>query len=50
MSDITKVSKKPDTTIVRQGQTSNGSFGSEPNVKVKGSRPTRDLTVPAAKR
>lgn len=49
MTDIRKVSTKPDTTIVRQGQTSNGAFGSDPSLKVKGSRPVRDLTVPAAK-
>lgn len=47
--DIRKQSKSPDTTIIRQGQTSNGSFGSDPNAKVKGSRPTRDLAVPNAK-
>ena len=49
MSDIRKSSKSPDTTIMKQGHTSNGSFGSEPNVKVKG-RAVRDLSNPVAKR
>lgn len=48
-TDITSVSVKPGTTIVKQGHTTNGSFGSDPNVKVKGGRPVRDLTVPTAK-
>lgn len=48
--DITKTSKAPDTTIVKQGQTTNGSFGSDPNAKVKGSRPTRDIANPVSKR
>ncbi len=48
-TDITKVSTKPGTTVVKQGQTSNGAFGSDPGARVKGSRPVRDLTVPNAK-
>lgn len=48
--DIRKASKSPDTTIMKQGQTANGAFGSDPGVKVKGSRPTRDLSNPVAKR
>ena len=48
-TDITRVSTKPGTTIVKQGHTSNGSFGSDPNVKVKGSRSVRDLNIPNAK-
>lgn len=47
--DITTTSTAPGTTIVRQGQTENGSFGSSPTRKVKGNRATRDLTVPNAK-
>lgn len=47
--DIRTVSKAPDTTIVKMGQTTNGSFGSNPMAKVKGSRPTRDITIPTAK-
>ena len=50
MSDIRKSSKSPDTTIIKQGHTSNGSFGSDPNVKVKGGRAVRDLSNPVAKR
>ncbi len=50
MSDIRKASKSPDTTIIRQGHTTNRSFGSDPNAKVKGSRPTTDVTIPMAKR
>ncbi len=48
-TDITKVSKSPETSIIRTGQTENGAFGSSPSKKVKGSRATRDLTVPNAK-
>lgn len=47
--DITKSSKSPDVNVVKQGQTSNGAFGSNPNAAVKGSRPTRDITIPTAK-
>lgn len=47
--DITKSSTSPDTNIVRQGHTTNGSFGSDPSKKVKGGRQVRDLTVPNAK-
>lgn len=48
-TDITKSSKSADVNILRQGQTENGSFGSSPSRKVKGSRPTRDLAAPTAK-
>lgn len=49
-TDITKVSKAPDTTIMRQGHTTNGQFGSSPSKKAKpNGRPVRDLTVPNAK-
>lgn len=47
--NIKNSSKSPDVNIMRMGHTTNGSFGSDPNKKVKGSRPTRDLTVPNAK-
>lgn len=50
MSDIRKSSKSPDTQILRQGQTKNGAFGSDPGIRVKGSRPVSDITVPMAKR
>lgn len=49
MTDIRKSSKAADTTIVKQGHTTNGSFGSDPAAKVKGSRPTRDVASPTAK-
>lgn len=32
------------------GQTTNGDFGSDPNAKVKGSRPVRDLVIPVVKK
>lgn len=48
--DITKVSRSADTNILRQGHTTNGDFGSNPNAKVKGGRAVRDLTIPTAKR
>ncbi len=48
-SDITKTSMKPGTTIVKQGFTTNGAFGSDPASKVKGGRSVRDLNVPNAK-
>jgi hypothetical protein len=47
--DITKMSKAPDTTIVKQGHTTNGDFGSNPNAKVLGGRTTRDITIPTAR-
>lgn len=50
MTDIRKQSKSPDTTVVKQGHTTNGSFGSDPMKKVKGGRPTRDLSNPVARR
>jgi hypothetical protein len=48
--NITQTSKSPDVNIMRQGHTSNGSFGSDPMKKVKGGRSTRDLTIPTAKK
>lgn len=48
-ADIKNTSTQPDTTIVRQGHTTNGAFGSDPAVRVKGGRPTRDITIPTAK-
>lgn len=47
--DITKVSKKADTTIQKMGHTTNGAFGSDPSRRVKGGRPVRDLTIPSAR-
>lgn len=47
--DIRKASTSKDVNVIRQGQTTNDSFGSSPTRKVKGSRPTRDLTIPTAK-
>lgn len=47
--DIKNASKSPDTTIIKQGHTTNGSFGSDPNAKVKGGRATRDISIPTAK-
>lgn len=48
--DIRKSPKAPDTTIIKSGHTTNGAFGSDPNASVKGSRPTRDVAAPTAKR
>lgn len=48
MTDIRKTSKAPDVNIKKQGHTSSGSFGSDPNVKAKG-RSVRDITIPTAK-
>lgn len=50
MTDIRKTSKAPDTNVVKQGHTTNGAFGSNPNAKVKGGRPTRDVSIPTARR
>ena len=47
--DITKMSKSPDTTIVKMGHTTNGDLGSNPMAKVKGGRQVRDITIPTAK-
>lgn len=47
--DITKTSKSADVKVMKQGQTTNGAFGSNPQAKVKGSRPTRDVSIPTAK-
>lgn len=48
--DIRKTSKAPETNIVKAGHTSNGSFGNDPSLKVKGSRTARDLSIPMAKK
>lgn len=48
MTDIKKTSKSPDVPIMKQGHTSSGSFGSDPNKKAKG-RSVRDITIPTAK-
>lgn len=50
MADITKVSKSPETTILKQGHTTNGKFGSDPMVKVKGNSAVRDLNPPSTGR
>lgn len=47
--NIKNSSKSPDVNIVKQGHTTNGDFGSNPNAKVKGGRTTRDITIPTAK-
>lgn len=47
--DIRKVSKSADTNIMKQGHTTNGDFGSNPNAKVLGGRTTRDITIPTAR-
>lgn len=47
--DIRKVSTSKDASLIRQGHTTNDSFGSSPSRKVKGSRPTRDVSSPTAK-
>lgn len=49
MTDIRKTSKSPDVPIKKQGHTTNGDFGSNPNARVKGGRTARDITIPTAK-
>ena len=49
-ADIRKTSKAPGVNIMKQGHTTNGSFGSDPAKKVKGSRPTRDISAPGSSR
>lgn len=48
--DITKSSKAAEAPIKKMGHTTNGDFGSDPNKRVKGGRPVRDLSIPVAKR
>lgn len=38
------------STLMKMGHTTNGNFGDDPNAKVKGSRPVRDLSLPVVKR
>lgn len=47
--DIKNASKAPDTTIIKQGHTTNGSFGSDPNARVKGGRTARNIDAPTSK-
>ncbi len=49
-TNITQVSTAPGATIIKQGHTTNGKFGSDPNVKVKGSSAVRDLNPPSTGR
>lgn len=35
-----------DPNIVRQGHTASTKFGTDPNMQQKGSKDTRDLTLP----
>lgn len=49
-ADITKTSKSAGAPIVKQGHTSNGKFGSDPNARVKGGNNVRDLNPPATGR
>lgn len=48
--DITSVSKSPQTTIIKQGHTTNGKFGSSPDAKVKGGNAVRNLDPPSTGR
>lgn len=48
-TNIRTVSTSKDVSILKQGHTTNDSFGSSPTRKVKGGRATRDLTIPTAK-
>lgn len=48
--DITKVSKSPATDILKQGHTTNGKFGSDPNAQVKGGKAVRNLDPPSTGR
>ncbi len=50
MSDIRKVSKAPGTSIMKQGHTTNGKFGSNPDAKVRGGNAGRDLNPPSTGR
>ncbi len=49
-ADIRKVSTSPDTTIIKQGHTTNGKFGSDPMAKVRGGNAVRDLNPPSTGR
>lgn len=48
-SDIKKSSTAKDVNVMRQGHTTNGDFGSDPNARILGGRTTRDITIPTAK-
>lgn len=50
MTDIRKVSKSPQTTIMKQGHTTNRKFGSDPNAKVRGGSAVTDLNPPSTGR
>ena len=47
--DIRKASTSKDVNLIKQGHTTNDSFGSSPTRKVKGNRSTRDISIPTAK-
>lgn len=48
--DITSVSKSAQTTIIKQGHTTNRKFGSDPNAQVKGGKAVTDLNPPSTGR
>lgn len=48
-ADIRKTSTAPGTTIMKQGHTTNGKFGSNPSVPNKNG-PVRDLNPPSTGR
>lgn len=50
MSDIRKTSTSSNTTIIKQGHTTNGKFGSDPNFKTNANGNVRDLNPPATGR
>lgn len=50
MSDIRKTSKAPGVEITKQGHTTNGKFGSDPQSKVRGGNAVRDLNPPSTGR
>ncbi len=39
-----KIGKTGNAPILRQGQTEDGMYGSNPSAKQKGDKPARDLT------
>jgi hypothetical protein len=47
--DIKNTSKSPDVNVMKQGHTTNGDFGSDPNARVKGGRKARNIDVPTAR-
>lgn len=48
--DITKTSKAAGANIIKQGHTTNGKFGSNPNAQVRGGNAVRDLNPPSTGR